>query len=207
MILKAKHNFLIYPFFKRYSVWIMKKHFGVIQVLGQFQDKKLPVLLISNHISWWDGFWSMYLNVEVFKRKFHFMMLEDQLRRFWFFNYTGGFSINKKSKSVLESLDYTSELLSDSNNMVLIFPQGEITTMHQQNINFENGMVRVLKNKENYQVIFQVNLVDYFSSKKPGIYLYIEDYDNTVSGRSVQDSYHAFYQQCDENQNNLTKTT
>ena len=207
MILKAKHNFLIYPFFKRYSVWIMKKHFGVIQVLGQIQDKKLPVLLISNHISWWDGFWSMYLNVKVFKRKFHFMMLEDQLRRFWFFNYTGGFSVNKKSKSVLESLDYTSELLSDSDNMVLIFPQGEITTMHQQNINFENGMVRVLKDKENFQVVFQVNMVDYFSSSKPGIYIYIENYDNTASGRSVQDSYQDFYLQCVEKQNSLTKTT
>jgi len=207
MILKAKHNFLIYPFFKRYSVWIMKKHFGVIQVLGQFQDKKLPVLLISNHISWWDGFWSMYLNVKVFKRKFHFMMLEDQLRRFWFFNYTGGFSVNKKSKTVLESLDYTSELLSGSNNLVLIFPQGEITSMHQHLINFENGMVRVLKDKENFQVVFQVNMVDYFSSSKPGIYIYIENYDNTASGRSVQDSYQDFYLQCVEKQNSLTKTT
>jgi len=207
MILKAKHNFLIYPFFKRYSVWIMKKHFGVIQVLGQFQDKKLPVLLISNHISWWDGFWSMYLNVKVFKRKFHFMMLEDQLRRFWFFNYTGGFSVNKKSKTVLESLDYTSELLSGSNNLVLIFPQGEITSMHQHLINFENGMVRVLKDKENFQVVFQVNMVDYFSSSKPGIYIYIENYDNTASGRSVQDSYQDFYLQCVEKQNSITKTT
>jgi len=207
MILKAKHNFLIYPFFKRYSVWIMKKHFGVIQVLGQIQDKKLPVLLISNHISWWDGFWSMYLNVKVFKRKFHFMMLEDQLRRFWFFNYTGGFSVNKKSKTVLESLDYTSELLSGSNNLVLIFPQGEITSMHQHLINFENGMVRVLKDKENFQVVFQVNMVDYFSSSKPGIYIYIENYDNTASGRSVQDSYQDFYLQCVEKQNSLTKTT
>jgi 1-acyl-sn-glycerol-3-phosphate acyltransferase len=206
MILKAKHNILIYSFFKLYSVWIMKKHFGVIQVSGQFQDKKIPVLLISNHISWWDGFWAMYLNVKVFKRKFHFMMLEDQLRKFWFFNYSGGYSVNKKSKSVLESLNYTSELLTDSNNLILIFPQGEITTMHQQHINFENGMIRVLKNKEKYQLIFQVNLVDYFSAKKPGIYIYIEEYNNTVAGRTVQESYHVFYQKCIEKQNNIIQS-
>jgi len=148
----------------------------------------------------------MYLNVKVFKRKFHFMMLEDQLRKFWFFNYTGGFSVNKKSKSVLESLIYTSELLTDSDNLVLIFPQGEITTMHQQYINFENGVNRILKDKEKYQLIFQVNLVDYFSAKKPGIYIYIEDYNNIAAGRSVQDSYSVFYRQCIENQNNLNRT-
>ena len=102
MILKAKHNFIIYLFFKQYAEWIMKRHFGVIQILGDFQEKKLPVLLISNHISWWDGFWSMYLNVKVLKRKFHFMMLEEQLRKFWFFNYSGGFSVNKKSKTIIE---------------------------------------------------------------------------------------------------------
>ena len=206
MILKAKHNFLIYPFFKHYAGWIMTKHFGVIQVTGQFQDQKMPLLVISNHISWWDGFWSMYLNVKIFKRKFHFMMLEDQLRKFWFFNYSGGFSVNKKSKSILESLNYTSELLTDSDNMVLIFPQGEISTMHQQHINFENGVNRLLKDKEKYQLIFQVNLVDYFSAKKPGIYIYIENFNNAIVERSVQESYNVFYRQCVENQNNLNRT-
>jgi len=103
-------------------------------------------------------------------------------------------------------LKYTSELLTDSDNMVLIFPQGEITTMHQQCINFENGVNRILKDKEKYQLIFQVNLVDYFSAKKPGIYIYIEDYNNISAGRSVQECYSDFYRQCIENQNNLNRT-
>ena len=85
MILRAKHNFLIFQFLKQYAVWIMKRHFNTIKVLGEFRDNDLPVLLMSNHVSWWDGFWAMYVNLKVFRRKFHFMMLEDQLRKFWFF--------------------------------------------------------------------------------------------------------------------------
>ena len=73
-----------------------------LNLLVDFNDRNLPVLLISNHISWWDGFWAMYINLKVLKRKFHFMMLEEQLRKYWFFNYTGGFSVNKKSKVFLK---------------------------------------------------------------------------------------------------------
>jgi hypothetical protein len=53
------------------------------------------------------------------------MMLEDQLKRYWFFKYTGGFSVKKKSKSITETLNYTQELLSDGKNLVLIFPHGQ----------------------------------------------------------------------------------
>jgi len=205
MILKAKHNFFIYPFFQWYAVWLIKRKFSKANIIGRFNDRNLPVLLISNHISWWDGFWAMYLNVNILKRKFHFMMLEEQLRKFWFFNYTGGFSVNKKAKSVIETLNYTSELLSDSKNMVLIFPQGEIQSMHLQTFQFEKGIHHILRGKEgNIQMLFMANLVDYFSTPKPIINIYIQDYeDSSLNLESIQNSYNEFYRRCIENQKGL----
>ena len=184
----------------------MKRHFGTIKVIGEFREKKLPVLLVSNHTSWWDGFWAMYLTVKIFKRKFHFMMLEDQLRKFWFFNYTGGFSVNKKSRSIVETINYTVELLADNKNMVLIFPQGEIQTMHNQSFLFENGIERILKKRKGpVQTMFLACIVDYFSSKKPGIYLYLEEYSLPVYDiASIQCSYNEFYSQCLDKQRHLT---
>jgi 1-acyl-sn-glycerol-3-phosphate acyltransferase len=195
MVLKAKHNFFIYPFFKWYARRSIKKHFGVIQIIGEFNDKKLPVLLISNHISWWDGFWADYVNQKLFRRTFHFMMLEEQLRKYWFFNYAGGYSVKKKSRSIIETLDYTSELLSDPENLVLIFPQGELQSMHNKHIQFERGLERILKNRiKKIQIVFLVNLVDYFSSQKPGIYFYMQEYsDDDVDVQSIQKSYNMFY--------------
>ena len=93
-ILRAKHNFFIYPFFQYYTKMMIKKKFESISIEGEFKDSGKPLMLIGNHISWWDGFWAMYINLKLFKRKFHFMMQEDQLLRYKFFNYTGGFSIN-----------------------------------------------------------------------------------------------------------------
>jgi len=205
MILQAKHHFIIYPFFQWYAVWIIKRHFGTYQILGELSVKKLPILLISNHISWWDGFFAMYINLMVLHRKFHFMMLEEQLRKYWFFNYTGGFSVSKKSKSILESLNYTSELLKENNNLVLLFPQGEIQSMHNQDIQFEKGLERILKNKEkDVQVVFLVNLIDYFSNKKQGIYFHIQEFtDGALNKIDIQKSYNIFYRQAIEKQKNL----
>ena len=205
MILKAKHNFFIYPFFKWYSGFIIKRDFSSIRVIGELNEKQLPILLLSNHISWWDGFWAMYLNITILKRKFHFMMLEEQLRKFWFFNYSGGFSVNKKSKSIVETLHYTSELLKDEKNMVLIFPQGEIQSIHNQSMSFENGLGHILKQKENnIQVVFLVNLIDYFSNRKPGIYMHIQEYKELAFDmKSIQESYNVFYAQSVEKQKTL----
>jgi len=207
MIIKAKHNFIIYHFFKWYANWIIKRHFSTIRIIGNFHEKNHSVLLISNHISWWDGFWAEYINQNVLHRKFHFMMLEKQLRKYWVFNYTGGFSVNKKSKSILETLNYTSELLNDRKNMVLVFPQGEIQSMHNQNIEFEKGIERILKNKGNtVQVVFMANLIDYFSNRKPGIYFHIQEYlQATSDGKSMHESYNTFYAESVENQKNFNK--
>ena len=73
------------------------------------------------------------------------MMLEEQLRRHWYFNYTGGYSVKKHSRSALESIDYTAELLTDPGNVVLLFPQGEINSLYKDTFVFEKGIERMLK--------------------------------------------------------------
>jgi len=205
MILKAKHNFFIYPFFKCYAGWIIKRHFGTINIYGELNNKTLPILLISNHVSWWDGFWAEYINKCLFHRRIYFMMLEEQLRKYWIFNFTGGYSVKKKSRSVLETIRYTRELLNDNNNMVLIFPQGEIQSLYNQNVSFESGLERILRDKENkVQVVFIVNFIDYFSCRKPGIYFYLQECScKTFDKQSIQESYTLFYNQSLEKQRNL----
>ena len=205
-MLKAKHNIFIYAFFRRYAVWKINRHFHSIKIIGEIGEKNLPVLVLSNHISWWDGFWGMYLNVKILHRRFHFMMLEEQLRKYWFFNYTGGFSINKKSKSILESLNYTSELLLNNKNMVLMYPQGEIQSMHNRNFVFGKGLERILKDrKQKIQIIFMAGIIDYFSHPKPSVYLYFSEYKNSgYQLEHIQTAYNAFYKQCIEKQLILT---
>jgi 1-acyl-sn-glycerol-3-phosphate acyltransferase len=202
LILKAKHNAVIYPFFKWFIRFKINRNFNPVKITNEIIEKNLPVLLITNHNSWWDGLWVEYVNQQIFKRKYHFMMLEDQLRKFWFFNYTGGFSVRKNSKSIIETLDYTRQLLTNKNNLVLMYPQGEIQSMHEPVFKFERGLEHILKKIENpVQVVFMVSLVDYFSNPKPGLFLYLKEFDGMdFKTETILLKFNRFYADCVEKQ-------
>jgi 1-acyl-sn-glycerol-3-phosphate acyltransferase len=180
----------------------MKGNFKPIKIINDIDEKNLPVLLVTNHNSWWDGFWVQYINIQIFKRKFHFMMLEEQLRKFWFFNYTGGFSVRKNSKSIIETLDYTRQLLTNKNNLVLMYPQGEIQSMHEPVFKFERGIEHILRKMENpVQVVFMVSLVDYFSNPNPGLFLYLKEFDGMdFKTETILLKFNKFYADCVEKQ-------
>jgi 1-acyl-sn-glycerol-3-phosphate acyltransferase len=199
MILKARHHWFIYPFFVWFTRQIIRRHFHSVEIKGNFVDRKLPILLVSNHISWWDGFWALHLNDRVFKRKFHFMMLEEQLRKHIYFNSAGGYSVARNSRSVLESLDYSSELLTDSENLVLIFPQGKIVSAYRQRFEFQKGIERILQKNgsKQIQLIFLVNMVDFLSNKKPVLYQYFTEHiAENSSSFDLQNEYNVYYGKC-----------
>ena len=195
MLIKARHHKFFYPFFKYYAAWAIRRHFGRIEITGEFKDRNLPVLLIVNHFSWWDGIFAMYLNVNVIKRKFHFMMLEKQIRKFSYPNRVGGYSVQKGSRSILESLKYTSELLENHKNMVLLFPQGKIETIYTTSFKFESGVERILASTVGQvQILFAANLINYFSDPKPGLYIYIAEFvGDRFDSLSLQEAYNLFY--------------
>lgn len=197
-MLKARHHWFLFPFFKHHAFRIMRKHFASIHLCGEPQTWNKPVLLVSNHISWWDGFWALYLNQKVFKKRFHVMMLEEQLRKHRYFNYCGAYSVAKKSRSIIESLAYTNELLADAGNMVLYFPQGEIQSMHVREFSFEKGLTKVLEQQNNkFELVFMAAVCDYFSNKKASLWLYYKTINlRTDSNKSLSEQYSLFYAAC-----------
>jgi 1-acyl-sn-glycerol-3-phosphate acyltransferase len=192
---KAKHHFVIYPVFIWLTSLLIKRHFRKIVIDGQFQDNGKPILVIANHISWWDGFWIMYLNLKILHRKVYFMMLEEQLKKHWYFQFTGGYSVKKKSLNIIESLDYTLELLNNSNNMVFLFPQGEIKSLYNTTIDFEKGIQWIIERSlPDLQVIFMVNLPDYFSDSKPSVFIYIKSYPaGYLKDGATESEFREFY--------------
>ncbi len=125
------------------------------------------------------------------------MMLEEQLRKNWFLNYTGGFSVSKNSRQVIESLQYAAELLRDNNNLVLFYPQGEIESIHRHDFVFRKGIEKILHLVHHeIQVVFLVCLVDYYSNVKPSVNAYLYDYEGKFSHKDMQDEYNNFYKMC-----------
>lgn len=194
-MIKAKHHPVIYPLFQRLTTFLIKRHFNAVYIEGEFADKGQSVLVVANHVSWWDGFWVEYLNLKKIGKKFYFMMLKEQLKKHWYFKHTGGYSVKKKSREALESITYTSELLSQPGNLVLLFPQGEIHSIYNNDFHFEKGIARVLKlTPPETTVLFVANLVDYFSDIKPNLSIYQEAFTvKDFEFNSIEDAYNHFY--------------
>lgn len=194
-MIKAKHHIVIYPLFKKLTQYLLKRNFKSIQIQGDFNDTGKPVLVIVNHIGWWDGFWLMHFNLKVLHRKFHFMMLEEQLKKHWYFQYSGAFSVKKHSRSVVESINYTTDLLKNSENMVFMFPQGEINSLYANVMHFESGIQRIIaQSNEDLQVVFVANLIDYFSNSKPSLYIYMQtDSSKSLKEKIMENEYNKFY--------------
>ena len=196
-MLKSRHHFIVYPFFQHYTRYLLKTRYHSVVIENHFADHGNAVLLIGNHVGWWDGFWGMYLNLKVLKRKFHFMMLQEQLLKYRFFNYTGAFSVDKGSRSVVESIRYASELLTESKNMLLMYPQGRLHSMYEHHFQFEKGIERMLRNMEGkVQVVFSANLVDCFTEPKPSLSIYTKSYAGTYTTAALEQAYNDFYARC-----------
>jgi hypothetical protein len=126
------------------------------------------------------------------------MMLDEQMKKNKMCNYVGGYSVKKNSKSIIESLNYTLELLSNNRNMVFLFPQGKIQSSYTPFIQFEKGIDHILKKANGkVQVLFLVNLVDYFSNTKPSLFMHLQEFSNSsFEPGKAQSDYNSFYAKC-----------
>ena len=197
-MIKARHNKLYTWFFWSYFNWMRRLHFRKMTVMSEVNiPDHQSILLFQNHFSWWDGYWSYALCRNVFKRKFHVMMLEEQLRKRMFLNRCGIYSIRKNNRDFLDSLTYTTELLDHPKNLVTIYPSGSLLTQHQQNVPFQRGIDLILKGVSSpFAIVLAVVLIDYFSSARPEIRIYLQNYSGEKTAKAIENAYHVFYQSC-----------
>ncbi len=192
-MIKSRHHRLTLWFFDLYFRWKMKFHFRDIEIMGDEVDPGRPVLLLQNHFSWWDGYWTFYLSKRFFKKKFHVMMLEEQLKKHMFISRCGAFSVKKKSKDLMESLHYALEIIQKPDNLLCLFVQGKIQSQYLSTIKFEKGASWLLnKSKSEIQVFFCVALVDYFSKPKPILRFYLKRYEGEESIKELEAAYNSF---------------
>ena len=102
----------------------------------------LPVLLVANHVSWWDGF----LLREVHRRirpgaPFHVVMTEAELRRFPIFRWMGAVPLGDGPMAARQLLLDLQGRQSDRRDAVFgYFPQGRIWPSHRRPLGFRRGV-------------------------------------------------------------------
>jgi 1-acyl-sn-glycerol-3-phosphate acyltransferase len=176
---------------------MLKKHFQDVFIeLDDYQHEG-SILLISNHFSWWDGFIGNYLSFKYLKKKFHVMMLREQLAKRMFLNKAGAFSVEKSSRSAVESLRYSAEILSAKDNLLMMFPQGAIESLYHRDFRFARGVEKILERcNPAPEILFNVNLVDYFPNPRPTLFIRTKYYHGERTTQKLEEAFNYFHQEC-----------
>ena len=119
------------------------------------------------------------------------MMLEEEFIKRPLLKYAGAYSIKKNSFDILESLKFTSELLSNKNNIILLFPQGKIQSLHIDDVKFQKGIYRIVKDKD-IEILFINNFIEYFSDIKPTVFSFIKNYK---FDENIEKAFNDFYKE------------
>ncbi len=195
---KAGHRKLFVRLFSFLSRRGLKKHFRNIAITCNADTRGRPVLLIGNRFGWWDPFIAYRLNDLLFHKKFHIMVLEEQLAARPVMNKAGAFPIKRASRTAIDTLKYASGLLHETNNLVALFPQVALTSIHRRPVRFERGVERIIAGaSDRLAILFYVALPDWFTGKKPDLSIRIIEY--TSRERSItdlEDTYNMFLDEC-----------
>ena len=209
-MIKARHTWFHVRFFRWYTNYRIDRNFSSVHIHGQLPDQSgKPLLVIGNHFSWWDGFFILWLNNRHLGRKFHVMMLEEQLRKNMILNKTGAFSIRRGSREMAESLGYAREILAGSLQpvsspdtagsktppLLLMYPQGKIQSQHTRPLTFEKGVERITRGLEGkLTILMVVVLTDYFSDQKPQLHFYLKEYpfESSLSVKELETAFNLF---------------
>jgi 1-acyl-sn-glycerol-3-phosphate acyltransferase len=202
-MIPARKNIFISNMFAKYVRYRMHKAFRRICVTPIELRPDHSILLLSNHFSWWDGFFLNYIEHWVVKRPSYLMMQHDHLEKRMFFNLVGCFSIERGTRQMLQSLMYAADLLNDPRKMVAVFPQGSLQSNHISEISVEKGIARLIKHiKGPCQIVYSCTLIEYFESLKPSAYVQL--FDCGVAGEVPFDELvtriNGFHQQALKNQ-------
>lgn len=195
-MLKAQHHWLIQAFFGWYFRFTFRRQFaGFVGELPACPDGK-AVCWLSNHSSWWDGVWPLMLNTQQGKRSFYVLMLEKELLKRKFLQGLGAFSIAPGQRSVVESGQYLANLLHSPQNVVLLYPQGQLESMHEHQIRFAPGMLRyACQQNDQINWLFSVFFVDFGANPKASVYHYHQLYtfDIRPSAEEINRLYQLFF--------------
>jgi len=173
-MIKAKHVKWAEIVFDFYLKRLLVKSFYDFRIINElpFLDSSKSTLIAPNHFSWWDGFFVYWLNKKKLNKNLFVMMLEEQLKRYWFFNKLGCYSIDlNENRNIIASLKYSLDLLMNSNNLVTIYPQGEIQAYDEKQIVLKDGIDFIArKSKFDFQILPIAFKIHHTNERLPIIY-------------------------------------
>lgn len=207
-MIKAEHKKwarLLYGF---YIKRLLKANFQNFYLLNEFPaiPKNEGLIVTPNHFSWWDGFFIDFTLQKYLDRKIFILMLEEQLRRYWFFQKIGAFSINQKNpKSISKTFQYMVDIVCNSRNYLVFYPQGEIEPYDKRPLKIKDGLKYLTNKLQTLVNILPIAFkIKYSNNKKPDVFV---RFGKMLSSNDVKNNYDMYLDEFNLNVTLLDEAT
>lgn len=131
--------------FTWYSRRYLRRHFHSLRIslAGSPPDSRgLPVVLYSNHASWWDALVCLVVKQEFFSGRTAFAPMDAaMLKRYKMFHKFGFFGAAQGSRrGAIQFLRTAEAILKSRDNLLFVTPQGRFADVRDRPVRFEAGL-------------------------------------------------------------------
>jgi 1-acyl-sn-glycerol-3-phosphate acyltransferase len=170
-VIPARH----WPLFARAFAWyaerLLRGHFRALHVRGSLPPVNEPLLVVAQHVGWWDPLVFFHLSRVRFVGKHYVMMEEANLRQFPFFGWLGAFSLDRRARgAALPSVRYALARLREPGARVWIFPQGALQPADFRPLRCEPGAGWLAARTETLAVPVALRY-EFLESQRPEIFV------------------------------------
>jgi len=134
----------VMKFFIAYCRNRVRREFHGTRILKGGQppdDSTRPLVIYSNHASWWDPIICLLLARELFPERSSFGPIESaMLERYGIFKRLGFFGVDSSLRGARAFLQTTHELLADPGNAVWLTPQGRFADVRKRPLHLQHGL-------------------------------------------------------------------
>ncbi|MGL5015126.1 MAG: 1-acyl-sn-glycerol-3-phosphate acyltransferase [Bacteroidales bacterium] len=191
MILE-KLSLWFWQYYSKVAIILFFRKFEKIE-LGASIRRDRTILMISNHTGWWDGFWNLHYIRFTLKRPFNVAVAEKVIVEQPFFKYLGFISLGKTQAQLRRAMQTLSSILKQKDNLLLIYPQGKLTSTYCDSFKFGPLAERLLSKSE-AQLCMAAYFVEYGKSPRPTICGYYKSINfEDIRDITIEKLYDRFY--------------
>jgi 1-acyl-sn-glycerol-3-phosphate acyltransferase len=168
-------------------------HFNLSAAEGNL-DPSLPVILIPNHISWWDGFMCFEIQRRLRPGSgIYSLMLETELRKFPVLRQVGCFGIHPGNPASVRRafMQFRDLVTADPYRTLTFFPQGRISPMRQRPLRFSRGIELLVRLSGRVQCIPVALHIEPLNAAKPTFFVHagkpIDSRDRKITSKLLEE--------------------